>query len=140
MLLQRQLWFIEWFHTFGERYDERTAELIREGQAVSTELLEACRKGCGALRTEVLTEMKKRRLSALLAPAAVGPAPCGLGRTGDPVMNLPWTHAGLPVVNLPSGKSRDRLPMGLQLVGLWMGDEELLEVVKRIEGILDYHS
>ncbi len=41
-------------------------------------------------------------------------------------MNLPWTYSGLPVVNLPAGKSRAGLPLGLQVSGRWHADEELL--------------
>jgi Asp-tRNA(Asn)/Glu-tRNA(Gln) amidotransferase A subunit family amidase len=41
-------------------------------------------------------------------------------------MNLPWTHAGVPVVSIPSGKSEKGLPMGLQIIGQFMQDEVLL--------------
>jgi Asp-tRNA(Asn)/Glu-tRNA(Gln) amidotransferase A subunit family amidase len=41
-------------------------------------------------------------------------------------MNLPWTQIGFPAVNIPAGKSPDGLPMGLQVVGKWNKDEELL--------------
>ena len=41
-------------------------------------------------------------------------------------MNLPWTHAGVPVVSIPSGKSEKGLPMGLQIIGQFMQDEALL--------------
>ncbi|MFP5284574.1 MAG: amidase family protein, partial [Thermoanaerobaculia bacterium] len=55
-----------------------------------------------------------------------GPAPRGLDSTGDPVMNLPWTHAGMPTLCLPAGKSADGLPMGLQISGGLGDDEDLL--------------
>ncbi|MCZ7669145.1 MAG: hypothetical protein M5U34_19120 [Chloroflexi bacterium] len=29
--------------------------------------------------------------------------PAGLESTGDPVMDLPWTYAGLPTLTLPAG-------------------------------------
>ncbi len=130
----------EWFMNYEDRYHQKTAELIRNGQTVSSELLEACRRGRETLRTEILDIMKCHSFSALLAPAASGPAPHGLDSTGDPVMNLPWTHAGLPAVSLPSGTSPEGLPMGLQLIGTWMGDEGLLKVAGQIGECLDYHS
>ena len=40
-------------------------------------------------------------------------------------MNLPWTYAGLPALNLPAGRL-DVLPVGLQVVGRWQADEALL--------------
>jgi Asp-tRNA(Asn)/Glu-tRNA(Gln) amidotransferase A subunit family amidase len=81
--------------------------------------------------------MQKKRLTALIAPAAPGPAPKGLLSTGDWIMNLPWTHAGLPVVNLPSGSSQEGLPLGLQLIGRYMGDEALLSLAGTIENLLE---
>jgi Asp-tRNA(Asn)/Glu-tRNA(Gln) amidotransferase A subunit family amidase len=59
-------------------------------------------------------------------PAAPGPAPRGLGATGDPAMNLPWTHAGLPAATLPAGTVPDGRPLGLQLVARFGMDEELI--------------
>ena len=41
-------------------------------------------------------------------------------------MNLPWTYAGLPVANVPSGFGENGLPFGLQLTAGWQQDEELL--------------
>jgi Asp-tRNA(Asn)/Glu-tRNA(Gln) amidotransferase A subunit family amidase len=41
-------------------------------------------------------------------------------------MNLPWTHAGLPTLSLPSGISALRLPLGTQFIGRFGEDERLL--------------
>ena len=59
-------------------------------------------------------------------PAATGPAPRGLATTGDPSMNLPWTHAGVPVLSLPAGRSSNGLPLGLQCAAAFGRDESLL--------------
>ncbi|MGH2620028.1 MAG: amidase family protein, partial [Anaerolineales bacterium] len=71
-----------------------------------------------------------------ISPAAVGPAPEGLESTGDPAMNLPWTHAGLPTLSLPSGRSPRGLPLGTQLIGGWQRDEQLLAFAARLEPIM----
>lgn len=122
----------EWFGTYSGLYHEKTAELIRRGQGVGPDVLEACRAGREKLRGEIMSCMDQYGLSAFLAPTAVGPAPPGLESTGDPVMNLPWTHAGLPAMSLPSGKNAEGLPLGLQLIGRWMGDEELLGLAREL--------
>lgn len=123
----------DWFRDYSKYYQEKTAELIREGQAVKSEALELSRVSRSKLRIEILSIMERHNLSALLAPAALGPAPPGLESTGDAIMNRPWTNAGLPVVNIPSGKSKEGLPLGLQMIGSWMKDEALLEVARQVE-------
>jgi Asp-tRNA(Asn)/Glu-tRNA(Gln) amidotransferase A subunit family amidase len=70
--------------------------------------------------------MDAHSLDLWLAPAAVGPALPGLDSTGDPVMALPWTHAGLPALSLPAGTDAAGWPMGLQVVGRFGEDERLL--------------
>jgi len=49
-------------------------------------------------------------------------------------MQLPWTHAGLPVVTLPWGTAANGLPLGLQIVGRFMDDERLLAWAAQLEG------
>lgn len=115
-----------WYARYRERYHGKTAELIERGKSVSREELERARAGGLALRAELETAMDRAGLDLWISPPAVGPAPLGLGSTGDPVMNLPWTHAGMPTLVLPAGRSRDGLPMGLQLAARFGADEELL--------------
>jgi Asp-tRNA(Asn)/Glu-tRNA(Gln) amidotransferase A subunit family amidase len=115
-----------WFAEFEELYHERTADLIRRGQKVIADDLETARAGRFWLRQQLTGLMDEHGIDLWLSPAAPGPAPQGLGRTGDPVMNLPWTHAGLPTINVPSGASRKGLPLGLQISARFGADEHLL--------------
>jgi amidase len=62
----------------------------------------------------------------LLAPAAAGEAPEGLGFTGDPAFNRIWTLLHVPCVALPGGRGPHGLPLGVQLVGPRRRDEALL--------------
>ena len=71
--------------------------------------------------------MNENGIDLWVSPAAAGPAPEGIGSTGDPAMNLPWTHAGLPTLTLPAGKSADGLPLGLQITARFMDDEKLMD-------------
>ena len=70
--------------------------------------------------------MDNAGIDVWISPAAPGPAPEGIDDTGDPVMNLPWTHAGLPTVSLPAGTTDDGLPLGLQCATRFGADEDLL--------------
>jgi Asp-tRNA(Asn)/Glu-tRNA(Gln) amidotransferase A subunit family amidase len=80
--------------------------------------------------------MLQNGLDLWVAPAAAGPAPEGIETTGNPVMNLPWTHAGLPVITLPAGKAANGLPLGLQCVADFMADEKLVGWAEGISQLL----
>ncbi len=125
-----------WFRRYGELYHPETAKLIRRGREISPAELAAARDGCERLRDELTRLMEADGLDLWVSPAACGPAPRGLETTGDPTMGLPWTHAGLPAVNLPSGRNADGLPLGLQVTGRWYDDERLLAWAAEIEATL----
>lgn len=126
----------QWFATYGERYHPKTAELIRRGQQVSPTDYETAMASRALVRDELTALMDAHGIDLWLSPAALGPAPRGLESTGDPVMNLPWTHAGLPTVSLPSGFDGQGLPLGLQLAGRFGDDEVLVESAVVLESAL----
>jgi Asp-tRNA(Asn)/Glu-tRNA(Gln) amidotransferase A subunit family amidase len=126
----------QWLSTYRERLHPETIALIERGMAVTAAELDAARDGREALRDELTAALGAHGIDAWIAPSAVGPAPEGLARTGDPVMNLPWTHAGLPVVGLPSGTNDAGLPLGVQLVGRWQADEAVLAWAGAVERVL----
>jgi Asp-tRNA(Asn)/Glu-tRNA(Gln) amidotransferase A subunit family amidase len=70
--------------------------------------------------------------TAILTPAAPGPAPRGLGSTGNPIFNAPWTYLGTPCVTLPLLHA-DGLPIGVQLVGRRGDDARLLRTARWLE-------
>ena len=122
----------EWFGRYSEYYRNETAEFIRKGQSIKPHDLSLYRANSVELRNEILKSMMENNISALLTPGASGPAPFGLQSTGDPIMNMIWTYTGLPVVGIPSGKTEMGLPIGLQIVGSWWGDEFLLEIARQV--------
>lgn len=125
-----------WYKMHETRYREGNRQAIVRGQGISSQRLETVRDNRRILRDHILKVMQKKKVTALIAPAAPGPAPKGFLSTGDWVMNLPWTHAGLPVVTLPSGTSQEGLPLGLQLIGRHMDDEALLSLAGTLEKLL----
>jgi Asp-tRNA(Asn)/Glu-tRNA(Gln) amidotransferase A subunit family amidase len=87
------------------RYDEAVA------------LAEAARAAAGALFLQV---------DILLTPAATGSAPEGLGSTGSPVFNKLWTLTRNPCINVPGLTDAAGLPLGIQLVGRFGADRQVL--------------
>jgi Asp-tRNA(Asn)/Glu-tRNA(Gln) amidotransferase A subunit family amidase len=124
------------FGEYGSLYHPRTAELLRRGQGVSDGALARAREGQRAFRAAMQAVMSAEGVDAWVSPAAPGSAPAGLDNTGNPVMNLPWTQAGLPTLTLPAGKAANGLPLGLQLAGRWGGDECLLAHALELEQAL----
>jgi Amidase len=78
------------------------------------------------LETRLYELMKREGIDLWVCPAAVGPAPEGIAKTGGMAMNLPWTYAGMPGLTLPAGKAANGLPLGFQVVAPTMVDEQLL--------------
>jgi Asp-tRNA(Asn)/Glu-tRNA(Gln) amidotransferase A subunit family amidase len=115
-----------WFADFADRYHPKTAELIRRGQQVSAGALRAARESQLTVRRELSHLMDSCGADLWIMPSAVGPAPEGLTSTGEPIMNLPWTHAGLPTLSLPAGVTPEGLPLGLQIAARWQADEQLV--------------
>ena len=88
------------------------------------------------LRNELTTLMDNEGVDLWLSPAAPDGAPRGLDSTGDPVMNLPWTHSGFPTIALPGIKDGAQMPIGLQIAGRWFEDESLLNWAEQIEEVI----
>lgn len=126
----------DWFQKYAALYAPKTAELIRRGQSITRDELAIALDGRAGLRSELTGAMDEHDLDLWISPSAPGPAPRGLESTGDPVMNLPWTQAGLPALNLPAGLNDASLPLGLQLVGRHGQDEALLAWAEELEGVL----
>jgi Asp-tRNA(Asn)/Glu-tRNA(Gln) amidotransferase A subunit family amidase len=126
----------DWFARYGELYHPTTADMIRRGQSISDEELAAALQGRIQLRNGLTALMDANQIDLWIAPSTPGPAPRGLDSTGDPVMNLPWAHSGLPSINLPCGLNEEGLPLGLQVSGRWYQDEALLAWAEELERVL----
>lgn len=125
----------ERYARYGAMFRHESAALYEQGCKIDRAAAEQGRAGRIQLRQRLHERMDRAQIDAWLCPAAVGPAPRGLSSTGDPAMNLPWTHAGMPVISLPFGEL-DGLPLGLQLVGRFGRDEALLGQAVQVEAAL----
>ena len=125
----------ERYARYGAMFRPESAQLYESGLAIAAQDAEAGRASRIALRQRLHERMDRSGIDMWLAPSAVGPAPASLRTTGDPAMNLPWTHAGVPVISLPFGDV-DGLPLGLSLVGRFGHDETLLGQAAMVEAVL----
>lgn len=126
----------EWFKRYANLYSEKFTGLIHRGQKVTTDQLQDALTARDNFRADIRRAFLDHNIGLWLCPSTVGAAPKGIVSTGDPILNLPWTQAGLPAINLPAGKNADGLPLGLQVVGNWYKDESLLFWAKDLEKVL----
>ena len=80
------------------------------------------------LRTSIGTYFDE--FDAILMAPASGEAPKSLVSTGDPIFCALWSFLGIPSITIPAGKSKNGLPLGMQLIGNYRGDAKLLSVAK----------
>ncbi|MDY6818119.1 MAG: amidase [Halobacteriales archaeon] len=126
----------DWYEQYADRYASATAEMIEEGRSVPIEEREAARRGRRSLRARLHETADEHDIDVWIAPGAPGPAPEGIDSTGDPTMNLPWTHAGVPTVTAPGGRV-DGLPVGVQMATEFGADERLLAWADGLADALD---
>ncbi|SNX96323.1 Asp-tRNAAsn/Glu-tRNAGln amidotransferase A subunit [Geodermatophilus sabuli] len=115
----------------ADRLSEPLARLLRTGAATSGEAYETARRTVADAAAFVAHLLED--YDVILGPAAPGPAPEGLGGTGDPILSRPWQAIGAPVVTVPGLRSSAGLPLGLQAVGRTGGELDLLAVSGWIE-------
>jgi len=94
------------------------------------------------LRARYQREMAKlfEDFDVLMTPPARGAAPKGIGATGDPLMNGPWTLTDFPTMTLPTAVNSDGLPIGVQLTGPPLQEGSLLEIGKTIEAVVGFRA
>lgn len=126
----------DWFGKYEELYSPKFTELIRRGQKITQDQLQSALVARDNFRADMRRVFLDHNIDFWICPSTVGAAPKGLESTGDPVMNLPWTQAGLPAINVPAGKNKSGLPLGLQVVGNWYKDESLIFWAKDLEKVL----
>ncbi|HEY4003413.1 MAG TPA: amidase [Candidatus Xenobia bacterium] len=121
-----------WFSLYENQYRERTAMAIRKGLAMPPEDVLSARAGQIVFRTLLEQFMAARGIHLWVTPSSRGPAPVGLELTGWGGMTMPWSYAGLPCVSIPGERSTEGLPLGVQFVGRYGRDEDLLRWVGAI--------
>jgi Asp-tRNA(Asn)/Glu-tRNA(Gln) amidotransferase A subunit family amidase len=78
--------------------------------------------------------------ACLLTPSTTTPAPKGLEYTGNPAFNVPWSFCGFPAITLPSGLTRNGLPLGIQLAAKHFNEKYLLKVARWCENALGFRK
>jgi Asp-tRNA(Asn)/Glu-tRNA(Gln) amidotransferase A subunit family amidase len=116
------------YDAHGARLSPQLKALIEEGMRCPRE---AYVKACmDARRARDELALRTQSWDALLTPSATAEAPRGLGSTGDPLFGRMWTLLHVPCITLPGMLGPAGMPIGVQLVGAFGGDEQLLALAK----------
>ncbi len=108
----------------ASKLEARLLRGLAEGANTSQETYRAAlvdREHARALHEEIA-----RRCDGMITLSAPGAAPVSMDQ-GNAIFNEPSSVLGAPAVNLPI-LSVDAMPLGLQLLGPWHGDERLVAV------------
>lgn len=147
---------IDWPDVFNEAYDAHQTiqdyeccranawEMDTHGDLISPLLMETLQAGLLISRTEYLKALNiaaearsvfsqiQADVDIILTPSAPSAAPKTLQSTGTSIFNRFLTLMGVPCINLPAYQNSDNLPVGIQLVGRFGEDDELLSFSQRL--------
>jgi aspartyl-tRNA(Asn)/glutamyl-tRNA(Gln) amidotransferase subunit A len=124
------------FAKYAADYGPGTAEMVARGlRRPATEYVVANRARL-AFREAMIPLLEAH--DALLSPTAPGPAPAGLGWTGDASLCAPWSSAGVPSITLPTGLDGTGLPLAVQLIQAPGGIARLLGAATWCERVLGF--
>lgn len=136
-------------NTLAERrsgFSPAVADMIESGLAMSGDQIENAIRIRSHLRQELSARLTAAEVRFLLTPTAPRPA-MRLARfnPGDELATLiPFTCGfnltGNPAISLPCGQTRDRLPVGLQIVGIHFMEKPLLELAKQFQERTNWHK
>lgn len=122
----------EHYRRHGRSVGTKLATLLDKGLTISVEDYSSAIASLECARKQFATWIADHPL--LATPAALGPAPLGLGSSGDPRCNAPFTALGVPAISIPMPEASP--PMGLQLVAEAHADATLLASAAAFEGLL----
>jgi len=105
--------------------------LIEAGRACSFDDYLTAQAVAAAARTWIARTFDE--VDLWLTLSAPGEAPEGLESTGDPVLNRVWSVLHLPALSLPAGQGPNGLPLGVQLIGPYGRDADLIAAARWIE-------
>ena len=94
------------------------------------------------IRSQFIREITEilKPYDCFLTPSATMPAPKGLKSTGSSAFNSPWSFRGFPSITIPSGLTKDGLPLGIQLVGRPFDESRVLGIAKWCDKIIKFDN
>ncbi|MDX1980849.1 MAG: amidase [Bryobacteraceae bacterium] len=122
------------YRDHGSAIGVKLAQLVRDGLAIPESRYQDALSVFQQARQEMAELFQT--FPVILSAAAPGPAPSGLGFTGDPRCNAPWTALGVPACTIPMPVYTGSLPMGLQMTAASNQDAALIAAATHFQALL----
>lgn len=119
---------------FKEHMSGALLSTIEAGQDIKPAQYDKARRTAKIARRK--TGELFRAVDVILTPSATGAAPHGFETTGDPIFNRLWTLTGNPAVNIAGHVDKDTMPLGIQAIGRFGSDRQLLSIAHAIERVI----
>lgn len=134
-IIARQFYQVHqaWFNLYSKLYSFWATDLIETGKRVTEITFKQALNLRDAFQQRIGEIMQEEAIDAFVSPATSSFAPEGLASTGSPIMNLPWTFAGVPAVSIPGSVEHQGLISALQLTSFLHEDEKLLALTQMLE-------
>jgi Asp-tRNA(Asn)/Glu-tRNA(Gln) amidotransferase A subunit family amidase len=110
--------------THRDQFSPSLRDRLEWGLAQTPAALDAARATFTTLQAQFPAVMED--VDILLTPAAPGEAPKGLEWTGEPTFNALWTALHVPCITVPAGTGPLGLPLGIQIIGRFGEDRQML--------------
>jgi Asp-tRNA(Asn)/Glu-tRNA(Gln) amidotransferase A subunit family amidase len=123
----------EWRH-HRDALSAELREYLLEARAISAGAYERAQGVAAQARHELAQWLGG--CDVLLTPSAPGEAPEGFGSTGASTFNRLWTLLGWPCVSVPGLAGEQGAPVGMQLIGRFGEDAQVLEAARVMERLL----
>ena len=132
----------ELFEKNREKYTEYSQRLLDRAKTVDAvkyvETLKRIRDGRRAVRT-IFEEVDVLVLPTMREPAPLIKEVMDRTHRGRASNTSAFNRFGLPALTLPCGFSKDGLPIGLQVVGPYFGENVVLSVAHAFQRSTDWH-
>ncbi|MCB0335652.1 MAG: amidase [Bdellovibrionales bacterium] len=123
------------YDQYESLYSDAFGAVVAQGRQLDEATLTHLLKSPDELCNRLHSLMDQYGLDYFLCPSTPSVAPEGLELTGSAIMNLVWTHAGMPAVTIPVLRA-GCLPLGLQIVGRRGADSQLLADLSRFSEVV----
>ena len=116
------------------KLSKKLRDHLRSSESISPDQYDDARRVANRARKACHDIFEK--CDVLLLPSAPGTAPRTLKSTGDSSFNRLWTLMGLPCVNVAGMTGDNGLPLGMQIVGPFGKDKEVLQAAHWLEMVI----